>query len=255
MYTYILVLTTCICICIYSKLPLHTWIALLTILVHHAYVMFGGNVYAKLLGIPHGIQFAVHVVNLHFLSYELQFALKKCLSAQGRVDLCNVFSCFRRLIDDIAVFGGKSVSALLGCMYPSYVALDHTWDKSERKGTFLNILTSLGLNGCVSKHIAFKEDKLPFVPVQYIHADANRSRKSALHCILSQLLVAVLLNDSKTSCVNHFRKLINIFISNGFAKGELHHVVLPYLRRTDFSLIQRNYVAMDAWHTAYQHIH
>jgi hypothetical protein len=72
----------------------------------------------------------------------------------------------------------------------------------------------------------------------------------ARNVILGQLLVAGLLNDTFSSCVFHLRKLLDIFLANGFDKAEVSRVVIRYLANVDLSELQPAYNLFEAWHAA-----
>jgi hypothetical protein len=243
----------------YRRVSLSQWIELVAALLQHAFVQFGGIVKRKATGMPQGIHFGKTVVDLYFLSYEVKFVLRRCWSAAGRDDLVQLFTCFMRFADDAAVLGGKNVESILDAVYPNFMSRDTTWSPSLEdgsdvvgSGTFLNIGLTLHKDGKLTKHAVFKEDKLPFMPNQYVMAVANRSHKFSVNIILGQVLVAMLLNDSLFSCAKHMAKLQSIFRANGFSMHELQRVMKRYTGRVDFSVVQPRFHPMDAWWVATQ---
>jgi hypothetical protein len=245
----------------HQKLTMENWVDLLEILLLHAYVAFNGQFFMRMHGISQGTQPAVFVVNLHFMTYELEFVLLNMLSATGRQDIIDIFSGFLRLLDDISNWGGRRCMMILPKIYPAYATIIKTWHDATNGesydntpvvgyGDYLNMMCILLADGRVIKRSTFKEDKLPFSPVQYILANANRSHTSALKVILGQVIVAVLLNDCKTDCIKHFRKLTHIFMRNGFSRSEINSTVHSYITASDFSLLQPDYEPLSAWNIA-----
>jgi hypothetical protein len=218
----------------YRKISMPQWIDLLDVLFNNAFISFGGKIYKKKIGMPQGIHPAPKILNMHFSSYELEFALKAVLTEAGRVQLVAIYSNMMRLIDDIAVFGTKHAKDILGLIYPSYVILEDTWITAKNgqilgHGLFLNILLILHMDQTIEKQVSFKEDKLPFAPIQYIQAFSNRSFTFSINTILSQIIVSVVINDTTQACCKHFKKLVTIFMKNGFSRKVVDFTVSKYL--------------------------
>jgi hypothetical protein len=240
----------------WTRVTMTQWVDLLHILLKNSYVQFGQQIWQNMLGVPQGVHPAPFVINLHFLSYELEYVLSSLNDPVKLQRISKLFRHFMRLIDDVSAFGIDDALTLLLEMYPAYVVMDVTWKPMHGVngivgiGTFLNMEIIIHTDGRVTKHAVFKEDKLPFAPVQYVHSHANRSRQFAKNIILGQMIVALMLNDHFSHCVSHFSKLISIFLRNGFESTEISQIVTRYLKRTDFTELQNTYSPLRAWHTA-----
>jgi hypothetical protein len=178
----------------FRKVSLDQWIELLDLLFQNAFVSFNGFIYKKDIGAPQGVHPAPHIINMYLASYELEFALLSCMTAAGRDDVVQLFTNMLRLIDDISNYGGKHAKQILLKVYPPHIiSLDDTWfptihDDMLGSGGFLNIGLVLNSNHTITKTVLFKEDKLPFVPVQYVHAFSNRSFAFAQNTILGHVV-------------------------------------------------------------------
>jgi hypothetical protein len=214
----------------FRKVTLEQWVDLVAVIIQNAYIQFGGVVKRKKIGMPQGLQFSKFIVDMYFMSYEVCYALRQCWTECGRHKLSELFGNFMRFADDLINVGGRNVNDIMDEMYPPCAQRELTWvdlqspdaptdpSKPIGSGVFLNIGLHLFSDGTLRKFVVFKEDKLPFQPQQYLLAAANRSHTMARNVILGQLLVAGLLNDTFSSCVFHLRKLLDIFLANGFDK-------------------------------------
>jgi hypothetical protein len=240
----------------FSKVSLEDYVWLLTILLCYSYVQFGGKVWRKGVGVQQGTQPAPFVINMHFISYETEYVLKSVFDEEQLKSISELFANYNRLIDDLCILGTSDALEKTKKIYPAYVEMDNTWKNKNGEGgvvgegPFLNMNVQIRTDGSVVKKAIFKEDKLPFSPVQYVQANANRSRLFGRNVILSQMIVVVLLNDRFQDAVSHFRKLLHIFMQNGFDRTEISRAVVRYLKLTDFSQLRPNYEPVKAWYAA-----
>jgi hypothetical protein len=236
----------------YSTIPLLALPGMVELLLSHCYIHSLGSYWKITSGCPQGLPPCPVLVNNHLLSYDVEFVLFRMSYAQGRWEIMQLYTCMMKLMDDLAVCGGHQVHELLRKVYPPYIVIKITSGTQQRHtekiqhGSFVGMNIHMNESGVISLTTADKTDALPFIPVRYVQAAANRSRRFGVKIILGQILPTVVLNSSRQDAAAQFRKLVCIFVDNGFRPHEIKHAVDKYLQVTDLSGIAQ-YDVIKAW--------
>jgi hypothetical protein len=232
--------------------------------LRHCYIEGCGRYWQPVIGCPQGIPPGPILVNLHLLTYDIEFVLLSMLSKEGRQDINDMYCRMLKLLDDLAVFGIKRERALelFAKIYPKHIKIEDTTqdidgpDGRQVFGKFVGIGIGIDPHGVVSLQTTDKTDVLPFEPIRYVKAATNRSRSASRNIIIGQLLPTVILNTRMRTAKAHLQKLIQIFLRNGFSAEEIKRTGDRYLGKVDFSFLCSYNVKRiwkDAWFKAVQH--
>ena len=94
------------------------------LLLSHCFVHGLGTYWRTATGCPQGLAPGPVFINAHLLSYDLQFVMTRHATPVGRFQIQQLYSCQRKLIDDVMVLGGLGAAQLLQQVYPPYVELE-----------------------------------------------------------------------------------------------------------------------------------
>ena len=94
----------------YLYISLATLKASFSILIKNTYVKVGDKLFHQTIGIPMGVNPAVHIANYFLFHYELAFINK--LIDHGKIDVLKTYLRVKRYIDDLLYIGSKADAAL-----------------------------------------------------------------------------------------------------------------------------------------------
>ena len=228
-----------------ASTPISTdqFLHLFQIMLDHNYVQVGNKFYTNQCGFPQGLAPGSKTVNAYLLTCNLQFTLQHMHNPAGRIKIARIFSHMYQYVDDIASLGSKTTETDLQEVYPPFIKFDSNTKKplslTFAQGTFLNLDIHTCLPDQIHHSVLFKEDKLPFTPVQYVKLESNRSINFCYNILIGQLYTAVFLNSNSHYFIQHLLKLVQIFASNGFSTPTLKSKIKKYYASKDFSAVAK----------------
>jgi hypothetical protein len=126
-------------------------------------------------------------------------------------------------------------------------------DEVAVSGKWMQMKLQVLRNGEVQSQSVDKAEVLPFEPVRYVAAQANRPLQSSFAIAVGQLLPAICLNSSQRGLTDHFFRVLKAYQKNGFVLRDVFHHVLRKIRATDFSELTELNVA-TAWKVAMRRV-
>ena len=130
-------------------------IKMLEFLVDNICVVFAGNVFQQIVGIPMGTTCAPLLADIFLYSYEAEF-IQSLLSA-GQKRLASQFNFTCRYIDDILSINNPDFENYLGQMYPPELEIKDTTE-SNTFASYLDLLLSIGRDGQLHTSLYDKRD-------------------------------------------------------------------------------------------------
>ena len=119
-------------------------IKMLEFLVDNIFVVFAGNVFQQIIGIPMGTNCAPLLADIFLYSYEAEF-IQSLLSA-GKKRLASQFNFTYRYIDDVLSINNPDFENYLGQMYPPELEIKDTTE-SNTSASYMDLLQSIGRDG------------------------------------------------------------------------------------------------------------
>ena len=93
-------------------------IKMLEFLIHNSLVVFAGNVFQQIVGIPIGTYCVPLLADIFLYSYEAELLSLKSLLSTGREWLASRFTFRYRYIDDVLSIKNQEFENYLGQVYP-----------------------------------------------------------------------------------------------------------------------------------------
>lgn len=214
-----------------------------------------GVLWRATAGCPQGLAPCPVLVNMFLLSYDVEYVRVQQHSEHGRWCIQQLYTHMFKLLDDVLVVGGQHVQQLLPTVYPPMVRFEFTTNHQPGVAgavaccKFLNMCVTVFGDGRVHRVSFDKAAALPFTPVKFVQGDACRSKAAAIGVLLGQLLPAVVLNSDATGVRQHFRRVLEAFIHNGFNAGDLLRAGSRKIKSYDFSNLTHVDV-LRAWRSA-----
>ena len=131
-------------------------IKMLEFLVDNIFVVFAGNVFEQIVGIPMGTSL---LADIFLYSYEAEFI--QPLLSTGRKQLVSRFNFTYRNIDDVFSINNPEFENYLGQMYPVELEIKDTTE-SNTSASYLDFLLSIGRDGQLHTSIYDKCDDFNF---------------------------------------------------------------------------------------------
>ena len=117
---------------------------MLEFLVDNIFVVFAGNVFQQIIGIPMGTNCSPLLADIFMYIYEAEFI--KSLLSTDRKWLASQFNFTYRYIDDVLSINNPDFENYLGQMYPPELEIKDTTE-TNTSASYLDLLPSIGRDG------------------------------------------------------------------------------------------------------------
>ena len=134
-------------------------INMLEFLVDTIFVVFGGNVFQQIVGIPMGTNRAHLLADIFLYSCEAEFI--QSLLSTGKKQLASQFNFTYRYIDDVLSINNPDFENYLGQMYPTELAIEDTTE-SITSASYLDLILSIESDGQLRTSLYDKRDDFNF---------------------------------------------------------------------------------------------
>ena len=163
---------------------------MLEFLVDNIFVVFAGNIFQQIIGIPMGTNCASLLADIFLYSYEAEF-IQSLLSA-GRKRLASQINFTYRYIDDVLSINNLDLENYLGQMYPPEFEIKDTTE-SNTSASYLDLLLSIGSDGHVRTSLYDKRADFNFhITCTYFpFLSSNIPSSPAYGVFISQLILYV----------------------------------------------------------------
>ena len=156
-------------------------INMLEFLVDNIFVVFGGEVFQQIIGIPMGTNCAPFLADIFLYSYEAEFI--QSLLSTGKKKLASQFNFTYRYIDDVLSINNPDFDNYLGQMYPAELEIKNTTE-SNTSASYLDLLLSIGQ---LRTSLYDKRDDFNFHIKNFSFLSSNISSSPAYGVFISQL--------------------------------------------------------------------
>lgn len=244
-------------------LSVDAWMSLCSAVVSNCFVQVADKVFRVTAGIPQGLHCSPDWCNLFLLHHEVQFVLNHPADAH------DVLLHWFRQVDDVRVVVRATrdnvakgwscaqwhahLHSLLSRIYPAPLNLSLTCALSSDPESpflcetgFLDIKSSLLLDGTLQVELIRKEQKLPIPVCQYVHLDSNRPVSQCYSVIVSLVISAVWHNSAPGPLFHDLLFICKKFIANGHDKARVIRKVTAALQR-DYSYLNLGYDPAKLW--------
>ena len=192
-------------------------------IIDNSYIVFNGQIYRQIIGIPMGFSCAPHTANIFLHVYEYEFISK--LVSDDDTERANKLSNLFRYQDDCVVFGDKNTDGthvFEECMteiYPNEMKLTCT-NTSTSVCTYLDLYISV-YQGKYSFKSYDKRNAFRFDVINYPNLTGNIPKKPSYGVFISQLVRMCRINYFVKHFKNDAKVLISKFSLQGFKKSLL----------------------------------
>ena len=156
---------------------------MLEFLVDNIFVVFGGKVFQKIVGIPMGTNCAPLLADIFLYSYEAEFI--QSLLSTGKTKLASQFNFTYRYIDDVLSINNPE--NYLGQMYPAELEIKDTTE-SNTSVSYLDLLLSIESDGQLRISLYDKRDDFNFHITNFPFLSSNIPSSPAYDVFISQLI-------------------------------------------------------------------
>ena len=154
-------------------------------LVDNIYVMFGGQLFQQMVGIPMGTSCAPLLADLFLYSYENEFLGK--LIKEGKRKLARKFNLSYRYIDDLISFNNKRFKEFISDIYPKELTISETTE-STSVASYLDLLFIRDNSNNITTKLYDKRDTFGFYIVNFPFMSSNIPSAPAYGVFASQLI-------------------------------------------------------------------
>ena len=158
---------------------------MLEFLVDNIFVVFAGEVFQHIIGIPMGTNCVPLLADIFLYSHEAEF-IQSLLSA-GKKRLASQFNFTYRYIDDVLAINNPDFENYLGQMYPPELEIKDTTE-SNTSASFLDLLLSIGRDGQLRTSLYDKRDDFNFHITNFPFLRSNIPSSPAYGVFISQLI-------------------------------------------------------------------
>ena len=189
-------------------------------IIDNSYIIFNGQVYRQIIGIPMGVSCAPHMANIFLHVSEYEFV--DDLVTVNRVDDAALLTNLFRYQDDCIVFedldsdGENFFENNFSSIYPSSMELKNT-NVGPRSCTYLDLYISI-YRGKYNFRSYDKRRDFNFEVINYPYLNSNIPKNPSYGVFISQLVRLVKINCNIRYFKNDVTALVNKFIDQGFNK-------------------------------------
>ena len=151
------------------------------VLVDNIFVVFVGNVFKQIIGIPMATNCAPLLSDIFLYSHEAEFI--QSLLSTGRKRLESQFNFTYRYIDDVLSINNPDFENYLGQMYPLELEIKDTTE-SDISTSYLDLLLSTGRDCQLHISLYDKRDDFNFDITNFPFLSSNITSSPA-NCVLS----------------------------------------------------------------------
>ena len=151
-------------------------------LVDNIYVMFGGQLFRQMVGIPKGTNCAPLLADLFLYSYENEFLDK--LIKEGKRKLARKFNLSYRYIDDLISFNNKRFKEFISDIYSKELTISETTESTS----YLDLLFTRDKSNNITTKLDDKRDAFGFHIVRFPFMSSNIPSTPAYGVYASQLI-------------------------------------------------------------------
>ena len=198
-----------------NKEELMSWIEYI---IDNAMVVYLGELYRQVIGIPMGTSCAPYLANIFLHVYEYEYLRK--LVENGQLEVAHKLQNLFRYQDDcLALNDSDEVSDHFILIYPSELNLKGT-NISAAKCTFLDLTISVFRGKFLYKSYDKRND-FNFEVVKFPHLHGKIPRKPSYGVFTSQVLRFCDVNGTIKNFCNDVQNMVKIFVEQGFDKSKL----------------------------------
>ena len=168
-----------------SKYTEEDIIRMLECLVDNISVVFAGNVFQQIIGIPMGTNCDPLLADIILYSCEAKFI--QSLLSTGRKRLVSQFNFTYRYIDDVFSIYNPDFENYLDQMYPPELDIRDTTE-SNSSASYLDLLLSIGRHGQLHTSLYDKRDDFNFHFTNFQFLSSNIPSSPAYGVFISQLI-------------------------------------------------------------------
>ena len=140
-------------------------INMLVFLIDNIFVMFGGRVFQKIVGIPMGTNYASLLADLFLYSYEADFI--HGLLKKNEYKLARSFNFKFRYIDDVISLNNSRFGDFVDRIYPIELEIEYITD-TDRSASSLYIHLEIDDEGRLKMKLYDKRDNFNFPIVNFL---------------------------------------------------------------------------------------
>ena len=200
-------------------------IKLINIVIDNAYIMYDGNIYRQVVGIPMGTNVAPFLANIFLHVYEHEYLSK--LVDQGDLQTAiKLSSTFRYQDDCISLNNGDEFAKHFANIYPPELALECT-NISKCVVTFLDLRISI-FRGKFTYRSYDKRNDFNFKICNYPNLKGNVPVAPSYGVFMSQLVRFCEINYEDSTFLRDVKSLVAKFCNQGFDIGKLSGVYMRF---------------------------
>ena len=193
-------------------------VKMLEFLVDNIFVVFGGQVFQQIVGIPMGTNCAPLLADIFLYSYEAEFI--QSLLSTGRKHLASQFSFTYRYIDDVLSINNPNFKDYLHEIYPHELEIKETTE-SNRSASYLDILLSFDDNGHLNTSLYDKRDDFNFHITNFPFLCSNIPSSPAYGVFVSQLIRYARACSKYDGFVTRAKRLTDKLLVQGYVTERL----------------------------------
>ena len=187
-------------------------------IIDNSFVIFGGQVYKQIIGIPMGISAGPHIANIYLHQFEHEY-FKVLYESNDKVALKNMAHIFRFQDDLLALNDSGYLESVLSLIYPPEMVVNKT-NISVCKSTFLDLLISI-YRGKFLVKLFDKRKEYSFDVISYPFLDGNIPKGPSYGIFISQLVRLARINNSYNSFISDVRSLVIKLVNQQFDPAAL----------------------------------
>ena len=194
------------------------FLCLIDFIINNSYVVYQGQVYRQIIGIPMGTNCAPDLANIYLHVFEYNYI--HSLIDNNNYDFAKKLSNIFRYQDDLIVFNDDGMfETIIQDIYPPVMELENT-NLSPNKVNYLDMTISVHQGKYFYKSFDKRND-FGFEIINYPNLRGNTPRKLAYGVFISQLVRFCSINRT----VHHFKRdvgtLVKKLLLKGFSKTRL----------------------------------
>ena len=201
---------------------------MLEFLVDNIFVVFAGNVFQQIIGIPMGTNCAPLLADIFLYSCEAEFI--QSLLSTGRKRLASQFNFTYRYIDDVLSINNPDFENYLGQMYPPELEITDTTE-SNTSASYLDLLLSIGRDGQLHTSLYDKRDNFNFYITTFPFLSSNIPSSPAYGVFISQLIRYARACSSYECFILTALRLSNKLLGQGYVKERLRSSLRKFYGR------------------------
>ena len=192
------------------------FISSLSFLVENSYVVFKGNLFRQIIGIPMGTNSAPHMANIYLFQYEYEYIQQ--LKGNNKIKELRLLQSIYRYQDDLLVVNDNSLfDSIFQDIYPREMVLKKT-NVSSAVVNFLDSTISV-YQGKFLYKLYDKRDDFDFTVLNYPHACGNIPSAPTHGIFISQIIRFSNMNSSYKNYIQVCKKLYEKLILQRFSKS------------------------------------